>query len=193
MKRKILASILALCIMVSISAVAFATEEPDPNPTHRPVTVESDVIPIFGHIGSDSAVIDPEPEIYVEVPLRLVFAAFESEAGVISSPRYTITNLSAISDVKIEIESLTQTNDATVPLNDNLSLEFLTHENEVLLPDLFPSDYLSPKLFQENLPKATADSDDNKLYFMLGGFWSGAFDQDLQPSFDMTVKFSIAQ
>ena len=191
MKKRILSLSLILCMMFTLSSVALAEGEVDYSPT----TAESEVIPIFGHVGPDATIIDPEPatEIYVEVPIRIVFAAFESDAGVVSSPKYTITNLSEISELKVDIDNFRQKNSGSVPLNENLALKLVTYEGDDLLTDLFPSTYPPSKLLKERLSKVTDGPDDNKIHFMIGGFWSGTFEDEIKPIFDMTLKFSVAQ
>ena len=197
MKKKLLAVTLAFGMMLLVPHSALA-EEANQNQSYLGTSAEEEVIPVHGYLGPDSHVVDPggdeeETEIYVEIPTKVVFAAFESDAGEVVSPRYTITNLSAISDLKIEIESFTQKNESNASLNGQLTLKILTHEGNTLLADLFPAEYPARKLLCERLPKAVDGSQENKLGFMLGGNWSGNFKQEIQPIFDMVVKFSIAK
>ena len=193
MKIKLFATVLALCLTLSIPSIA--AEESNPNPNYIESSVEELIIPVTGYLGPDSHVIVPEPktEIYVEVPVEIFFAAFESGAGIVTSPKYTISNLSDTSDLKIEIENFSQKNESNASLNGQLTLKLITHENEDLLTGIFPSDYQSKKLLCARLPKAIEGLDDNKLGFMIGGTWGGGFDEEIRLEFDITLKFSIVE
>ena len=200
MKRKkkfTIGIMLALLMMLAIPYTAFAEEATG----YKIVETEKETIPVHGYLGPDAHVTNPEPEdpepsedteIYVEVPVKILFAAFESDGGIITSPKHTITNLSAISDVKVEIEQFVQRPNPDVDLGNNLSLKLLSASNEELVPDLFPSNYTSGKILTENLSKYIEGEDSNKLEFMVGGTWNGSFSEELMPVFDMIIKFSAA-
>ena len=201
MKKKILATALALCMVLSIFTATAAAEEPASADNSKISENSIEIIPVYGHIGSNADIISPDPddpdplpeaEIYVEVPIRILFAAFDADEGAITSPKYTITNLSETTNIKVEIENFTQQNDTAAPLENQLSLTLVSHENTNLLPELFPADYQSAKLVSANLSKVVEDSDSNILRFMIAGTWSGSFDKEIKPTFDMTVKFSEA-
>jgi|GEM_PF-1292983 len=200
-KKSALAGILALCIVFSTFTAVLADEGEAADKIN---TSGSEVIPVHGHVGPHAVIIPPDPddpdgppltdtEIYVEVPVRILFVAFDSDGGAVTSPRYKITNLSETSDVKVEIADFTQRNAPDAELDNQLSLRLVTLANEALVSDLFPADYSSAKLVKENLPKSADGSSDNVLDFMIGGAWSGSFDKEIKPIFDMTVKFSGAK
>ena len=189
MKKNTLATMLILCMLFALTGTALATE-----------TMTSDknteVIPVLGYVGPDTVVIDPDDpdptaEIYVEVPTQVIFAAFESGSGIVTSPKYAIKNLSTESDIRVEIESFTQQNAETVPLDGKLTLKLVTYTNTDLVTGLYPAAYPPAQTLADRLPKQVDESEDNILGFMISGHWSGDFEAELQPNFDMTVKFSV--
>ena len=197
MNKKIFATILAVCVMVSLSSAALADD--DNLLDTKETTKSAEIIPVFGYVGPDAIITEPDPElpgtpsaeIYVEVPVKIVFIAFESSNGIVASPKYTIKNLSTLNDLKVEIENFSQSNEAAEPLNGQLTLKLTSHEGADLVPDLFPSNYSTKKLLTDNLPKMVDDSDANHLGFVVNGNWSGSFDSTILPEFDLTVKFSV--
>ena len=197
MKKRLTAIVVSLCMVVSVSNVVFANGEDD---SYKTITGEEETIPVYGYLGPDKSVTPPdtgdggEPssvEIYVEVPTKILFAAFESNEGKITSPKFTITNLSDLSDIKVEIESFEQRNSDEVNLDGRLSLKLVDINDDDVVPELFPSSYHPlGKLLIDNLSKSVEGAGSNKFVFMVGGVWSGSFDEELQPVFDMVVKFS---
>lgn len=205
MKKIRIITLLVLCVALLIPATGLAAESRGFDPADPANTTTNgedgkEIIPVYGYIGKDTTIVDPEPEnpevppeteIYVEVPVKVMFAAFESDAGSVSSPNYTITNLSTANDVKVEIENFAQRANPAVDLDGKLSLKLTDHAGADLVTSVFPADYSSTKLLAGNLPKKADGSDANKLGFAIGGIWSGAFDSELHPAFDMTLKFSV--
>ncbi|MDL2237501.1 hypothetical protein LJC56_06695 [Christensenellaceae bacterium OttesenSCG-928-K19] len=198
-----LVAVLALCVALLVPATGLAAgfEPESPANTTTNGADGKEVIPVYGYIGQDTTIVDPDPEkpevppeteIYIEVPVKVLFAAFESDAGAISSPDYTITNLSTANDVKVEVESFVQRATPAVDLNGNLSLKLVDSKGADIVGGLFPGAYESAKLLAENLPKKADGSDANRLGFAIGGTWNGGFASELHPAFDMTLKFSVA-
>ena len=194
MIKKILTAALALTVALMFSITAFAQQNFSLDYAEVLIDENGNIIPVFGYIGSDPGETPiPEIEIYVELPVKILFAAFESVGENISSPKYTITNLSYLSDLKIEVTNFTQKNTETALLDGNLSLK-LKDLNEVdIFAVVFPSDYQQPKLLTDRLPKITGDSQDNIFGFMVGGSWTGSFDKQIQPAFEMVLKISATQ
>ena len=188
-KKAVFVSILALCMCLSIFNVAFAADDPEPNEKITTDTLET--ITIHGYVGPFAEVVIPDPvEIYVEVPVKILFAAFDTDEGEVTSPNYKIINLSDTNDVKVEIEGFVQQDDPIAILDNQLSLKLLTPDNEDLVSELFPADYSSAKLVKDNLSKNIEGYNDNIIEFMIGGTWSGSFETEIKPVFDMTVKFT---
>ena len=194
MKKKAIAIILTLALIMTTWTFA-AEEKPEQEQEQQAVTEETGIVPVYGYLGTDTTVIVPEPddsatEIYVEIPMKLLFAAFESDGGAISSPTYTITNLSTANDVRVEIESFAQRNEVDVPLEGQLSLKLVTEEGEDLVTGLFPSEGLLNEALAERLARQGEETEDSQLLFMVGGTWDGPLDRELQPVFDMTLRFT---
>jgi len=190
-KKSIWASVLVVCMMLSLFTAVLAEDTPEP--TDKTTTAGMEVIPVHGYVGAHTDVVPPSAEIYVEVPVKILFAAFDSDDGAVTSPRFKITNLSSKTDIAVEIEDFEQRYDSDAILNDRLSLKLVTLDNEDLVSELFPSSYASAKLMTANLSKFVEGSGGNVLDFMVGGTWSGGFDEEIKPMFDMTVKFSEAE
>jgi len=191
-KKYAIAIIIAICMILSVPNASFAYDIEAP----QYITTEGDttIIPVFGYVGPFEEIIIPEaPEIYVEIPVKILFAAFDTDNGAVTSPRYTIKNLSAKDDIKVEIEDFTQRINPDIMLTSRLQLNLVNYDNESIVNGIFPSDYTSAKLMKSNLPKFVEGSEDNILEFMIGGTWTGEFDTELHPVFDMTLKFSRAE
>jgi len=180
MIRKIATAIMTVALVMAFPSTAHAT------------SASSETIPVSGYIGANALAITPG-EIYVEVPVQLVFAAFESDAGIVTSPQYTIKNLSADTDVKVTLESFTQTNAESVLLDDLLSLKLLTPAYEDLLTGIYPQAEPQALVLTERLPKLEEGSTDNELGFCIGGTWHGAFDTEAKPDFEMVLTFTIVK
>ena len=195
-QKQLLASILAICMMFTLFNVAFAEDESASE--DQITTAGMEVISVHGYVGPFTVVTPPDPddpdppetEIYVEVPVKILFAAFDSHEGAVTSPKFKITNLSSTSDIKVEIEGFEQRNDPDVILDNRLSLKLVTLDEEDLVSELYPSSYASAKIIKESLSKVIEGSNGNVIEFMVGGTWTGAFDKELKPIFDMTIKFS---
>ncbi|MDL2220798.1 hypothetical protein LJC55_03935 [Eubacteriales bacterium OttesenSCG-928-N14] len=170
----------------------------------EPTTTESggqgeEVIPVYGYIGEDGEIVDPDPtdptippekQLYVEVPVKVMFAAFESGNGAITSPDYSITNLSSVNDVKVELKDFSQ-RQTGANLDGLLTLDLTGKDGQQLLGGIFPADYSTAKTLAERLAKKSNGSTDNVLQFAFGGNWSGTFGEDINPVFDMTLQFTV--
>ena len=180
-----------LCLALTVSNAVLATGNSD-------ITINTngtETIPIYGYLGAEADIIDPDPEleIYVEVPVQIMFAAFESNSGKVTSPKFAITNLSAANDIRVEIDDFAQRPYPDVDLDGKLSLRLTDYNGEDIVADLFPAEYNEGKLLAANLSKQIDGFSDNKLEFMLGGTWGGSFSDELKPVFDITIKFSAVE
>ena len=194
---------MVLCVILLVPATGLAAGEFDPSTPTNTTTNGTDgkeVIPVYGYIGEDTTIVDPDPEnpevppeteIYMQVPVKIMFAAFESDAGAISSPQYTLTNLSTANDVMVEVNNFAQRSNPNVDLEGKLALNLTDYAGVSLVSGVFPATYPPAKLLKDVLPKKADGVTDNQLEFKVGGTWSGAFNKELQPAFDMTLKFSV--
>ena len=188
-KRNAIAIIMALCMILSVPHVVYAN-----TPEYDTTENISEIIPIFGFVGLFESINPPDdPEIYVEIPIEILFAAFNTDNGEVTSPRYTIKNLSTTDDVKVEIQNFEQRDIPYVQLDGKLSLDFVNYDKQTIVDGVFPANYSSPKTFKSNLSRFIDGTEDSTIEFMIGGTWTGEFDTELQPVFDMTLKFSRAE
>ena len=187
-KKTLTATLLALCVALVFTGTAFAESE------SMTATSSEETIPVYGYLSEDTYVVEPEEpttgEIYVEVPTKVIFAAFESDGGQISSPKFAITNLSDKNYVTVEVAACSQQPNPEVDLDGKLALKLVAVGGSDLVSDLFPADYSAPKTLAERIPSYVEGSDSNKIEFTVGGTWSGGFAENLQPAFEMTLKFS---
>ncbi|MDL2224827.1 hypothetical protein LJC20_01250 [Eubacteriales bacterium OttesenSCG-928-M02] len=162
--------------------------------------VGEETIPVYGYIGEDSEIIDPDPtdptippekEVYVEVPIKMLFAAFEGDGGAVTAPNYTITNLSTANDVKVSVKNFAQRNGLEVDLDGKLQLDITDETGSPRISGAFPADYTQPKVLAETLSKKTESGTGHILPFSIGGTWSGAFTKDIRPVFDLTLEFTV--
>ena len=111
--KKLLSIVLAASLVASASVTAFASFA-QPNGTNDmvlPVTPETvfetpvnRTIPVYGYVGPDGEIYDPDPDdpdeppiirLGVSVPVKLMWAAFASDGGDITSPNYFIRNFTS--------------------------------------------------------------------------------------------------
>jgi len=203
MRKKLRIVLMAvLCVVLLLPSAAYAEGSSN---TDDMLTFEADgsegreIVPVYGYIGAIESIEPQEPgqptqkEIYVEVPIKLLFAVFHEDAGAVSSPTYSITNLSEISDVKVEIENFVSRPDTDAALNGQLSLHITDEQGAMIQSNLFPAEYPPAKVLEERLLKKTEESSENAITFRIGGMWEGGFETELYPTFDMTFKFSVAE
>lgn len=186
MKKFLIIAMVFMLALIPVSALAASGQ---------------DVIPVYGYIGEDTEIVDPDPtdptippekEIYVEAPIKVLFAAFESDNGAITSAVYAITNLSTVNNVKVELKNFVQRNNPAVGLEGKLTLDLVDKDGATLVEGIFPADYITAKLVKETLLKKTEGSTDNTLPFAFGGMWTGTYSDELNPVFDMTLQFTTA-
>ena len=192
--KKLNLVIAILCIALGLSAQTMASSPElfniDP-PNIVTLTKETETIPVYGFIADNSEAIDLPPSISVELPLRLMFAAFEYFDGLVTGPRHQVRNLSTTHDISISIESFEQTDKEVTELNELLKLHVLDKEGSLIVDHLFPGDFTENKVLVERLAKYVDDETDTSFAFSIGGIWSGGFSEILKPSFEMTLRFSI--
>lgn len=198
--RAIIAFVLALMLALPATGLAAGGfDPPGQSSTTTNGTEGRQVIPLYGYIGPDTIIVDPDPtdpevkpetEIYVELPVKILFAAFEGNNGAITSPDYTITNLSTANNVRVEIADFAQKGGSD--LGGQLQLDLVERSGGTLVSGVFPASYPPTKVFAENLSKNNGGSD-NVLEFGVGGSWSGDFVGERNPSFAMTLLFSVVE
>jgi len=115
--KKLFSIVLAASFLLCLSVPAFAEFKPTDgtnNTIDVPAAAEDHTVPMYGYVGPDALIIDDPPDdpdapptviLGVSIPVKLLWAAFESDGGDITSPNYFIQNNSEF-DVKITVKSL---------------------------------------------------------------------------------------
>jgi len=206
--KKILAAVMACLLMMGFTVIPAFAEGSLPADTdvgYRDVTgdsPESTDIPVYGYIGEDVDVTDPDPddpdtppdftpfEINVSVPVKIIWVAFESDAGAISAPNYKITNNSVGNNVAVAITSFTGTatnpDNATVDPDLILNLTGAPMARNVVNGDGITATYLTTAATVGTL------SARGSYTFSLGGTWDGGFAVALMPTYEMVLTFTLA-
>jgi len=189
----VITTVIVATTMVNVSANSLpgqVDQNPDVN-TKEPRTE----IPVFGYIGQDANITDPEDEdgglvidpvttnMSVSVPVRLVWAAFASDGGEITSPVYTITNNSKFAvDVKLtRFDNTTREENKKEDMDANIVIS-LTDLNQSAINVVGMTEPLS-------LP--TPLSANGEKTFQIGGTYTGSFADAYQPTYNMVLEFSI--
>ena len=125
----------------------------------------------------------------MSVPVKIIWAAFESDAGAISAPNYKIINNSAANDVDVTLTSFsgssTNTDNAIVDPNLVLNLTGSEMAGNVVTGNGATATYLT-------IPasKGTLNSR-SEWTFSLGGMWSGGFTTAYTPTYEMVLTFEL--
>lgn|GEM_PF-3141285 len=142
MLKKILTSMTAAALVLAVAVTPAFAEYQLPDGADAPFTnqtgndkIDGVEVEMAGYLGEDAIITDPDQpptkyEINVTVPTALVWAAFESKAGVLDSPKYKIINNSQANVVTVDIASFeAKASTAQKPLDNdeidkNLELAF---------------------------------------------------------------------
>ena len=156
-------------------------------------------IPIYGYVGEDATITDPDPdgpgdpptitpyEINVSVPVKIMWAAFESDAGAVSAPNYKITNNSEQNDVEVTLTSFLGTGTDNAAVDKDLALS-LTGD---LAKAVVTGNGTSASYF--NTPDVIGVIDARDFWaFSLGGTYAGGFDTVYLPTYEMVLTFDLA-
>jgi hypothetical protein len=135
------------------------------------------------------------PEINVSVPIKLIFAAFETDSGAITAPNYHIKN-NGEDDVDVTLNGL------TVETADGLALVAappgtgeinLTLQGTGTNPPLSDTGYLTEAV--TNVPLGTltaADGAADTWNFTLTGAYNGSFAEAKKPVYLITFSFALS-
>jgi hypothetical protein len=164
-------------------------------------------IPVYGYVGPEDTLIDPDPdnpeeppivtEVNVSVPVKIIWAAFEPDAGTIVAPNYYIQNHSTVHDLKVKMESFQPR-----PGGDNTSVDqFLVLNLAGKAGGFEASNPISsgngivasfPINGSTTIDFANTFTKGGKWDFTLTGNWSGAFvSTSYVPAYDMVLVFSL--
>jgi|AKZA01.1.fsa_nt_gi hypothetical protein len=195
--KKLVYAVITTVIVATTMVNVSANQLPAPVFENRVVDTDNPTteVPVFGYIGPDAEILDPEnpndplvvnplvTDMSVSVPVRLVWAAFASDGGEITSPEYTITNNSPFA-VDVELTSFENTTPAG---NQNAEAD----ANIVIsLTDLNP---LATNVvgMTTPLPIQTLSAENGSTKFKIGGTYTGSFATAYQPTYRMVLTFSI--
>jgi hypothetical protein len=205
--KKILAVLTALIMMTAVAAIpAFADVTrsiDDSNIAYKDYTENSplitDNIPVYGYVGEDAEITDTDPtnpdtppgtnayEINVSVPVKILWAAFESDAGAVSAPDYHIKNNSRTYDLDVTLSSfLARVSAANEEVDPFLTLNITGTEMATAgVINAGGADY------DNDTPFATVLQKNTSWTFSLSGMYSGVFTTAYTPSYDMVLEFAI--
>jgi len=203
MRKKILAILTLAAFLLSLTAIsAFAASIPADRDVAYTDVQGADPsaadIPVYGYIGEDARVTDPYPgdpeeppivtpnEINVSVPVKIIWAAFESGGGDVIAPKYTIKNNSSANDIDVELTSFEDTGADNAIADADLTLNLTSTD---FTPVLVVDEGVYPVA---NVALGTLDARDS-WKFSFGGTWAGEFDGGLyNPTYSMVLTFSLA-
>jgi hypothetical protein len=154
---------------------------------------DADLIPVYGYVGETTTLEDTDPEdesveptpveneINVSVPIKIIWAAFESDGGTITAPNYHIRNNSLTKQVKVELTSFTaDSSDDNTTVDSDLELILKSNGADINLLD-----FVGTPVLENALPSTT------NWDFTLGGTYSGEFGATAyQPSYMMVLTFT---
>lgn len=203
--KKFFAITCALIFVMCMSLTAFAAPSLPAIGTNDDAEIDTSnnevETPVYGYVGPDALITDPVPtdpgtepdvdpvatDMEISLPVKLMWAAFASDGGAVTSPTYTIENKSAFA-VDVELTSFDQTNtvrnatkDAQISLNlVGLGESWGTASNVVGMT------------VPVNAGTLTASGATASKTFTIGGTYGGSFADPYQPTYNMVLTFSIA-
>jgi hypothetical protein len=153
----------------------------------------TDLIPVYGYIGETTTLTDTDPddpevgptpvenEINVSVPIKIIWAAFETDGGDITAPNYHIRNNSMTESVSIDLMSFSKNDTADNNAVDSDVTLALLEGQSTLLSDVLTLS--GQPTIVTNLAVGT------QWDFTLGGRYEGSFATAYNPSYLMYLKF----
>jgi hypothetical protein len=200
--KKFLAGLLAMALILALNVTpAFAAGElPGPGDIDytdvQGTSSQQPTIPVYGYIGEDAEITDDDPddpneeptvnlyEINVSVPVKIIWAAFESDGNLVTAPSYHIKNnahaVDDSRDVDVKLVSFTGTNQDATDINSNLTLNLT---GDIALTNVVG--HISQALGSGELAQQ------GTWNFSLDGTWSGGFATTYNPTYSMVLEFSI--
>jgi hypothetical protein len=165
-------------------------------------------IPVYGFVGPDDEIIDPDPEdpdkppiiveVNVSVPVKIIWAAFQGGSGVITSPEYRVINHSSTRDLKVKMLSFQPRSGApdNANVDSKLVLNMLSTAGQFGASNnisngngstaAFPVYAGNPLAFSGTLAHGNGE-----WKFKLGGMWNGSFPSvHYKPIYDMVLEFN---
>ena len=152
-------------------------------------------IPVYGYVGEDAVITDPDKdkphippivtpaEINVSVPVKIIWAAFESDKGDVTAPTYHIKNNSTTPDYNliVTLTSFDAENPHANAINSALSLHITGAE--MATPNVIG--ITNAKTFEADF------SAQARWEFSLSGTYDGNFDIAYTPTYSMVLTFAL--
>jgi len=134
----------------------------------------------------------------VSVPVKLLFAAFESDKGEVTSPAYFIKN-NGETDIEVTLSGFEVSDSAGVSLVNNpasdgqLGLKLKSYSQ----PNLFPEVSLASAQTQSFVLGTLGDKDvtdgSDRMGLKVGGKYIGSFDVSKQPRYMVVFEFEVVK
>jgi hypothetical protein len=159
------------------------------------------LIPVYGYVGEDAIIDDDEkddptkePDVYpflidVSVPVKVIWAAFESGGGAVTSPDYYIEN-HGDDDLTVTLVSFAANGADNTNVDSDLSLTLA----EVSAGAMTNSETSTTLVSSGNYPAnndALGTLATGKWNFKLTGTYDGSFTTPYEPSYLMVLKFEV--
>jgi len=212
--KKLISALLIIGMIACLSAPALAEFMPSDgtNTSHDISDLPFDVtVPVYGYVGPDATIVDntdppgpPTVILGVSVPVNLLWAAFKSDAGAVTSPNYYIQNNSA-TPVNMKITSFTA--DTSTPalvtaagaVNKDLTLK-LVGINGATPVSVWTSNGTTGTGIASGSPVDLGNlgalgSSTEKRTFTIGGAFPAASipdNTDYRPQYKMVLTFDVA-
>ena len=175
-------------------------------------------IPVYGYIGPDVVITDGDPgdpdvpptiegepkDINVAVPVKIMWAAFASDEGDVTSPTYYIKNLSYGSygsKIEISVADFDGANSDAAAVKSGLTLKMIDMDNPTSTVDLLNSShaYTTGGTAFVTLNQGASPTSLEVWNFSIGGFFGGDFPgmgsasaiDKYQPEYNLTFKFEV--
>jgi hypothetical protein len=179
------------------------------NPTYTSVQGSdgtSGTVPVEGYVGEavpDPGVPTTTYEVNVAVPVKLMWAAFESDGGTLTAPDYRIQNYSHANDLDVTLTSFSATGPDNTTVDPDLTLTITADSTPTSSPmagtQLVTSDgttatyYSSSVAFTTTLNDADVTDGSDVWNFSLGGTWNGSTfpSTALTPTYNMVFTFAL--
>lgn len=203
--RRIVPFALAIVMMFGVTSTAMAAgsvltepgEKQNYTATSPNSKVEADIY-VYGYVGEDAVISDPKPgmkavepviiktgtDVSVSVPTKVVWAAFASDAGDITSPEYKITNNSSKIDLDAYLVSFTSSATA-----DNTAVD------SKLVLDMSSTKFSKVQNLRGISSKINLGilSRSETWDFKLSGRYTGVFGKSYEPKYNMVLEFKLSE
>jgi hypothetical protein len=172
-------------------------------------------VPVYGYVGEDANITDPDPDsedptkppvvsptgINVSVPTKILWAAFASDDGDVTSPTYQIRNNSTAIDLDVSIAAFTPETDANNPANAKIDKDLVLTLNSTDTGELGDT---AINIFNKKGSTGSYDAPNPLSHasgtpleptswgFTIGGHYYGDFGGVAQsPTYKLTLGFAI--